>query len=55
MLRKPRTINAELDHMLASMGHTDTLLVTDAGFPSLPTRGHSTCLSPAAEIKERQQ
>jgi len=33
MLRKPRIINAELNHMLASMGHTDILLVTDAGFP----------------------
>jgi simple sugar transport system permease protein/D-ribose pyranase len=33
MLRKPRIINAELDHMLASMRHTDILLVTDAGFP----------------------
>ncbi len=33
MLRKPKIINAELNHMLASMGHTDILLVTDAGFP----------------------
>lgn len=33
MLRKPRIINAELNHMLASMQHTDILLVTDAGFP----------------------
>lgn len=33
MLRKPRIINAELNHMLSSMGHTDILLVTDAGFP----------------------
>lgn len=33
MLRKPRIINTELNHMLAAMGHTDILLVTDAGFP----------------------
>ena len=33
MLRKPKIINAELNHMLASMGHTDVLMVTDAGFP----------------------
>jgi len=33
MLRKPRIINTEFNHMLSSMGHTDILLVTDAGFP----------------------
>lgn len=34
MKRDHRSIlNAELSHAIASMGHTDVLLVTDAGFP----------------------
>lgn len=33
MLRNNKILNTELNHMLAAMGHTDMLVVTDAGCP----------------------
>ena len=33
MIRKQTIINAEINYMLGSMGHSDILLITDAGFP----------------------
>lgn len=33
MLRNNRILNTELNHMLSAMGHTDMLVITDAGCP----------------------
>lgn len=33
MLRNAKIINMELNYMLSSMGHTDILVITDAGCP----------------------
>jgi D-ribose pyranase len=32
-MKKSVILNAELSHAIASMGHTDLMMVTDAGFP----------------------
>ena len=33
MIKKQTIINSEVNYMLSSMGHTDIVMVTDAGFP----------------------
>jgi D-ribose pyranase len=33
VLKNSKILNTELNHMLASMGHTDILFITDAGCP----------------------
>jgi len=36
-MKSGKILNAELSHAIASMGHTDLMMVTDAGFPIPPT------------------
>ncbi|SUB14264.1 D-ribose pyranase [Pantoea agglomerans] len=32
-MKKGRLLNAELSHVIARLGHTDTLTIADAGLP----------------------
>ena len=34
-MKKSGVLNAQLSHVIATMGHTDTLVVADAGLPAL--------------------